>query len=311
MALRGVGKVFGPITLLWFVTLAALGLWHVVRQPGVLAAVNPIYAVRFFTDNGMQAVLVLGSVFLVVTGGEALYADMGHFGKRPIRLAWFAIVLPALLLNYFGQGALLISNPAAVVNPFFLMAPTWALYPVVAIATIATVIASQALISGSYSLTMQAVQLGYSPRLDIQHTSASEKGQIYIPAINWVLMLACIGLVLGFRSSSNLAAAYGVAVTTTMVVTSVLFYVVARERWRWSLPVAIASRRTFSSDRPRVLGCESAQDSTWGLVPTRRRRGSLHLADYLEEGATDPGEAHEGAHAAHRRVRAEHSRSSS
>ena len=235
----GVGRVFGPITLVWFVTLAALGIWNIAQHPAVLAAVNPIHGVRFFVANGMNAVLVLGSVFLVVTGGEALYADMGHFGKRPIRLAWFAVVLPALLLNYFGQGALLISRPATVENPFFLMAPSWALYPVVIIATMATVIASQALISGSYSLTMQAVQLGYSPRLDIQHTSAREKGQIYIPAINWALMLACIGLVLGFRSSSHLAAAYGVAVTTTMVVTSVLFYVVARERWRWSLPVAL------------------------------------------------------------------------
>lgn len=234
-----VGKVFGPITLLWFVTLAVLGIWNIIRHPTILAAVSPIYAVRFFADNGLSGVLVLGSVFLVVTGGEALYADMGHFGKRPIRLAWFGVVLPALLLNYFGQGALLIANPAAVSNPFFLMAPGWALYPVVVIATIATVIASQALISGSYSLTMQAVQLGYSPRLDIQHTSAQEKGQIYIPAINWALMVACIGLVLGFRSSSNLAAAYGVAVTTTMVATTILFFVVTRERWRWSLPVAI------------------------------------------------------------------------
>ena len=241
----GVGKVFGPITLLWFITLAALGVWNITKHPGIFIAVNPLHAVRFFAANGINGVLVLGSVFLVVTGGEALYADMGHFGKRPIRLAWFAVVLPALLLNYFGQGALLISNPAAAANPFFLMAPVWALYPVVAIATVATVIASQALISGSYSLTMQAVQLGYSPRLDIQHTSADEKGQIYIPAINWVLMICCIGLVLGFRTSSNLAAAYGVAVTTTMVATSLLFYVVARERWRWSLPVAIVVGGAF------------------------------------------------------------------
>jgi KUP system potassium uptake protein len=188
---------------------------------------------------------VLGSVFLVVTGGEALYADMGHFGRRPIRLAWFVVVLPALLLNYFGQGALVMRDPAAVENPFFLLAPTWALYPVVFIATAATVIASQALISGSYSLTMQAVQLGYSPRVAIDHTSAAERGQIYVPGINWLLMLSCIGLVLGFRSSSALAAAYGVAVTTTMVATSVLFYAVARERWRWSLPVAVLLGGSF------------------------------------------------------------------
>ena len=224
---------------MWFATLAALGVWHISQQPGVLAALNPLHATGFFLANRGNAFLVLGSVFLVVTGGEALYADMGHFGKGPIRLAWFAIVLPALLLNYFGQGALIIDHPETIENPFFLMAPNWALYPVVGIATIATVIASQALISGSYSLTMQAVQLGYSPRVEIQHTSAQEKGQIYIPAINWALMVACIGLVLGFQSSSRLAAAYGVAVTTTMVVTSILFFVVAREKLRWSLLTAI------------------------------------------------------------------------
>ncbi|HSL72371.1 MAG TPA: potassium transporter Kup [Longimicrobiales bacterium] len=230
-----VGKVFGPVTLVWFCTLAVLGIYQIVQEPAVFAAVNPLHAIRFFVENRWNGFLVLGSVFLVVTGGEALYADMGHFGKRPIRLAWFAVVLPALLANYFGQGALIISNPAAVANPFFLMAPEWALYPVVLIATIATVIASQALISGSYSLTMQAVQLGYSPRVEIQHTSEREIGQIYIPGINWALMVACIGLVIGFQSSSRLAAAYGVAVTTTMVVTTILFCVVARERWKWSL----------------------------------------------------------------------------
>jgi KUP system potassium uptake protein len=235
----GVGRIFGPITLLWFVTLALLGIWHIVQEPRVLAAVLPTYAIRFFLENQWNGFLVLGSVFLVITGGEALYADMGHFGRKPIRLAWFAVVLPALLLNYFGQGALIMRSPETVANPFFLMAPGWALYPVVIIATMATVIASQALISGSYSLTMQAVQLGYCPRVDIEHTSARERGQIYIAAINWTLMISCIGLVLGFQTSSRLAAAYGVAVTTTMVVTSILFYVVARERWKWSLPVAL------------------------------------------------------------------------
>jgi KUP system potassium uptake protein len=232
-----VGKIFGPVTLVWFLTIGTLGVWHISREPSVLAAASPHYAIAFFLTNRFNALLVLGSVFLVVTGGEALYADMGHFGKRPIRLAWFIVVLPALLLNYFGQGALLIRHPEAVQNPFFLMAPQWALYPVVILATAATVIASQALISGAYSLTMQAVQLGYSPRVEIQHTSPDEKGQIYIPAINWVLMIACIGLVLGFQSSSRLAAAYGVAVTTTMVVTSTLFLILARERWNWRLPV--------------------------------------------------------------------------
>jgi KUP system potassium uptake protein len=234
-----VGRVFGPVTLVWFCTLAILGIRQIMQQPAVLAAVSPLHAVHFFVTNRWNGFLVLGSVFLVVTGGEALYADMGHFGKRPIRIAWFAVVLPALLLNYFGQGALIISHPEAVANPFFLMAPEWALYPVVIIATMATVIASQALISGSYSLTMQAVQLGYSPRVEIQHTSAREIGQIYIPGVNWALMVACIGLVVGFQTSSRLAAAYGVAVTTTMAVTSILFCVVARERWKWSLITVI------------------------------------------------------------------------
>jgi KUP system potassium uptake protein len=234
-----VGKVFGPITLLWFLTLSLLGIWHVLQAPQVLAAINPVYAADFFAQNGWRGFVVLGSVFLVVTGGEALYADMGHFGKRPIRLAWFLIVLPALLLNYFGQGALLIHTPDAIENPFYRMVPSWALYPVVVIATAATVIASQALISGAFSLTMQAVQLGYLPRVAIDHTSAREFGQIYIPGVNWTLMLACIGLVVGFGSSSNLAAAYGVAVTTTMVITTLLFFVVARERWQWRLPLVL------------------------------------------------------------------------
>ncbi len=234
-----VGRVFGPVTLLWFLTLAVLGVWHILQAPQVLAAANPAHAVDFFAQNGWRAFLVLGSVFLVVTGGEALYADMGHFGKRPIRVAWFLIVLPALLLNYFGQGALLIHSPVAVENPFYRMVPPWGLYPVVAIATAATVIASQALISGAFSLTLHAVQLGYLPRVAIDHTSAREFGQIYIPGVNWVLMLACIGLVVGFGTSSNLAAAYGVAVSTTMVITTLLFFVVARERWRWSLPLVL------------------------------------------------------------------------
>ncbi|HEU4799123.1 MAG TPA: potassium transporter Kup [Gemmatimonadales bacterium] len=234
-----VGGIFGPVTLLWFLVLAILGVSQLVREPGVLAAINPIHGFTFFVDNGWRGFTVLGSVFLVVTGGEALYADMGHFGKRPIRVAWFLVVLPALLLNYFGQGALLIHTPAAVENPFYRMVPPWALYPVVILATAATVIASQALISGAFSLTMQAVQLGFIPRVAIDHTSARERGQIYIPGVNWTLMLACIGLVLGFRSSSNIAAAYGVAVTTTMVITTLLFFVVARERWKWSLPVVL------------------------------------------------------------------------
>ena len=233
-----IGKVFGPITALWFITLAALGIAQIVQQPEVLAAVNPAHALSFFLNNGWRGFLVLGSVFLVVTGGEALYADMGHFGRRPIRLAWFVVVLPALLLNYFGQAALILGNPDTAENPFYEMVPAWGLFPVVILATMATVIASQALISGAFSLTAQAVQLGYLPRVRILHTSKREYGQIYVPAINWLLMAGCIGLVLGFRSSSDLAAAYGVAVTMTMMITTVLFYFVTRERWHWPLLLA-------------------------------------------------------------------------
>jgi KUP system potassium uptake protein len=230
----GIGRIFGPVMVLWFAALAALGVPHIFREPGVLAAFLPSHAVGFFVEHGWHGFLVLGSVFLVVTGGEALYADMGHFGRTPIRLAWFTLVLPALLVNYLGQGALLIRDPAAVSHPFYQMVPTWALVPVVLLATAATVIASQALISGAFSLTLQAVQLGYSPRVQIEHTSSREMGQIYIPAVNWGLMVCCIALVVGFRTSTNLAAAYGVAVTTTMAITTILFYFVARERWGWS-----------------------------------------------------------------------------
>lgn len=228
-----IGKLFGPVTLLWFSALAVLGVPHIIREPSVLAAINPLHAVWFFLENGVTGFLVLGSVFLVVTGGEALYADMGHFGRRPIRLGWFVVVLPSLVLNYFGQGALLLTNPEAVENPFYRMVPSWGLYPTVLLATLATVIASQALISGAFSLAMQAVQLNLIPRLKIEHTSAREFGQIYVPAVNWLLMVACIGLVLGFRTSSNLAAAYGVAVTMTMVITTSLFFFVVSQRWKW------------------------------------------------------------------------------
>ncbi|MET0400483.1 MAG: potassium transporter Kup [Longimicrobiaceae bacterium] len=230
----GIGKVFGPVTLLWFLTLGALGLAEILRHPGVLRAVSPLYGAEFFARNGSAGFFVLGSVFLVVTGGEALYADMGHFGRRPIRMTWFGVVLPMLLLNYFGQGALIINEPGAVEHPFFLLAPDWALYPLVGLATFATVIASQAVISGAFSLTRQAVQLGYLPRLTIEHTSERQIGQIYVPSVNWALMLACIGLVLGFGESSKLAAAYGVAVTTDMVFTTILFSAVARSKWGWS-----------------------------------------------------------------------------
>jgi KUP system potassium uptake protein len=229
-----VGRVFGPVMLAWFAVLAVLGISGIVRQPAVLAAVNPLYAVHFFAVNGRTGFLVLGAVFLVVTGGEALYADLGHFGTQPIRAAWFTVVLPGLLLNYFGQGALVLDRPGEVLHPFYHLAPAWATYPLVGLATIATVIASQAIISGAFSLTRQAVQLGESPRLTIEQTSAEEIGQVYIPAVNWALLVATIALVLGFRTSSRLAAAYGVAVVTTMVITTLLAYFVARERWGWS-----------------------------------------------------------------------------
>ena len=229
-----VGSIFGPITAVWFLTLAVLGISGIVQEPHVLLALSPHYAVEYFMAHGLGGIFVLGAVFLVVTGGEALYADMGHFGARPIRLAWFSVVLPSLLLNYLGQGALLLRNPEAAHNPFFRLAPHWSLYPLVALATVATVIASQAVITGAFSLTMQGVQLGYFPRVQIDHTSAKERGQIYIPLINWILMITTIALVLGFKRSTNLAAAYGVAVTTTMVITTVLFYVVSRRIWGWS-----------------------------------------------------------------------------
>jgi KUP system potassium uptake protein len=235
-----IGNVFGRITLAWFVALAALGVKGIVSEPGVLAAINPVHGLRFFLENGWKGFVVLGAVFLAVTGAEALYADLGHFGRKAIRRAWFAIVLPALVLNYFGQGALLLNDPSAAANPFYLLAPKWALYPLVVLATAATVIASQALISGAFSLTMHAVQLGYFPRLRIEHTSSQEKGQIYIPYVNWFLMFACIGLVAGFKSSSNLAAAYGIAVTMTMLITTVLFYFVAVRLWGWKAWIAAA-----------------------------------------------------------------------
>jgi KUP system potassium uptake protein len=232
-----IGKVFGPVMMAWFTTLGLLGLVHIVDEPSVFRAVNPMYGIHFFSNNGFEGFLALGSVFLVVTGGEALYADMGHFGTRPIKVGWFGLVLPALTLNYFGQGALLIGEPDAIENPFYRLVPETLVLPLVVLATMATVIASQALISGAFSLTMQAVQLGYAPRFRIVHTSDRAIGQIYIPAVNWILMLACLGLVLGFRSSTALAAAYGVAVTMTMVITTVLFAVVARERFRWPVPL--------------------------------------------------------------------------
>jgi KUP system potassium uptake protein len=228
-----VGALFGPVMIVWFATLATLGLVQVTANLRILAAVSPGYAIEFITSHPAQSFLALGAVFLVVTGSEALYADMGHFGRRPIRLAWVALVMPALLLNYFGQGALLVSDPGAVTNPFYALAPGWARIPLIVLATMATVIASQALISGAFSLTQQAVQLGYMPRMNVDHTSPREIGQVYLGTVNYLLMLASIAVVFAFGSSSNLAAAYGVAVTTTMLITSGILYFVMRHRWGW------------------------------------------------------------------------------
>ncbi len=263
----GVGKVFGPVTILWFLAISALGCRQILDEPRVLTAINPLHGFQFFVNNGWDGFVVLGAVFLVVTGGEALYADIGHFGTKPIRLTWFAIVLPALVLNYFGQGALLLIQPEAAVNPFFRLAPSWFLYPMVVLATLAAVIASQAIISGAFSLTMQAIQLGYSPRLKVLYTSARIIGQIYVPVVNWILMLCCIGLVLGFGSSSHLAAAYGVAITTTMLITTVLFYFVAQRRWKWPAAVALPVAAFFISIDLAFFGANMLKVTHGGWFP--------------------------------------------
>ncbi len=230
-----VGGLFGPVILIWLFFLAVTGAAQIVRDPQVLAAVFPWYAIDFFILNKLHGFVVLGAVFLVVTGTEALYADMGHFGTRPIRLTWFTLVFPALVLNYFGQGALLLDRPEAANHPFYAMVPSWAMIPTVILTTLATIIASQAVISGAFSMTRQAIQLGYLPRLKIRHTAATQIGQIYIAPVNWMLMVSTIALVVGFQSSSKLAAAYGVAVTSTMLITTTLFFIVARKRWQWPL----------------------------------------------------------------------------
>jgi KUP system potassium uptake protein len=267
---RGTGRVgalFGPVMGLWFATLALLGLGQIVAHPGVLRALSPAYAVGLFGAFGWEAFVALGAVVLAVTGAEALYADMGHFGRRPIRLAWFGLVLPALLLNYFGQGALLIRDPAALVNPFYLLAPAWALYPLVALATSAAVIASQAVISGAFSLTRQAVQLGYLPRMEIRHTSERAIGQVYLPRINRILMVAVVAVVVGFGSSGALAAAYGIAVVGAMTIDGVLACTVALTLWRWSPPVAGLAFAGFLAVDLAFLGANALKIPAGGWFP--------------------------------------------
>src|SRR5690606_12619439 len=236
-----VGRIFGPITVLWFIALAALGLTNILHEPEVLKAINPWWAARFFIDHTWGGIFILGAVVLAVTGGEAIYTDMGHFGPRPIRYGWYFFVLPSLMLNYLGQGALVLEDPAAIRNPFYLGVPEWAQWPMIVLATLATVIASQAVITGGYSVARQAMQLGYMPRMRIKHTSSETIGQIYIPAINWTMMVIVVGLVVSFGNSSSLAAAYGISVSATMLIDTLLLALVARSLWpewrRWVLPL--------------------------------------------------------------------------
>lgn len=262
-----VGAVFGPVMAIWFATIAMLGIGGILRAPEVLAAVNPLHGAHFFKENGHLAFQVLGSVFLVVTGGEALYADMGHFGPRPIRWAWFTFVLPALLLNYFGQGGLLLVRPGDATDPFYHLAPGWALYPLVILATLATIIASQAVISGAFSLTRQAMQLGYSPRFRLIQTSSEEIGQVYLPTVNTVLMITTLALVLGFGSSANLAGAYGVAVTTTMVITTILAFFLMVKRWHWQTASAGALAGLFLSVDIPFFGANLLKITHGGWFP--------------------------------------------
>ncbi len=288
-----VGSFFGPVMLLWFSTLAALGLYNVVDHPAILTALNPLYGIEFLLENKAMALVAMGNVVLAVTGAEALYADMGHFGRKPIQRAWFAFVLPALVLNYFGQGALILAEPEAAKNPFFLSAPEWALYPLVALSTLATVIASQAVISGAFSVTRQAMQLGFMPRMEVQHTSEKEQGQIYLPAVNWGLMAAVMILVLGFRSSNNLAAAYGIAVTGDMVITSLLATVVAARTWGWGWGRAAALFACFLAVELIFLAANILKIPDGGWFPlvagvgvfvlmTTWKRGRQLLSDRLK-----------------------------
>ena len=291
----GMGKIFGPVTFVWFVTIGLLGAAEVFREPRILLALNPWYAVTFFVHHGTHAFVVLGAVVLAVTGAEALYADMGHFGKRPIRLAWFALVFPSLVLNYFGQGGLILHDPQAAANPFYLLAPRVLLYPLIALATMAAIIASQAMISGAFSLTRQCVQLGYSPRVTIIHTSKMEHGQIYIPEVNNALMVGCLLVVLSFRSSTALGAAYGIAVTGTFLMTTALLFIVARTWWGWTLAKAALLTVPFLIIDAAFFGANVLKIRDGGWVPltlglliftlmTTWNRGREIVQDLLKRG---------------------------
>jgi len=262
-----IGKLFGPIIVIWFLTLGTVGFWHIIQTPEILQALNPIYAIQFFADRGAGVFLAVGAVVLAMTGAEALYADMGHFGRPAIRIAWTCLVLPGLALNYFGQGALLMAHPEAVANPFYLAFPPSLLIPAVIISTLATIIASQAVISGAYSITRQAIQLGFLPRMRILHTSAKESGQIYVPAINWALLLAVILTVLAFKNSSAIAAAYGIAVTGTMLITSILTFFVVRNIWKYPLWIALAATGVFISLDILLLASCSVKFFNGGWFP--------------------------------------------
>jgi len=289
-----VGMLFGPVCALWFASLAAVGVWNIVRQPAILAALNPAHAIGFMTGHGFASFVVLGSVLLAITGAEALYADMGHFGARAIRVAWFGLVAPALVLNYFGQGALLIGDPKALENPFYLSYPSWALYPMIALATAATVIASQATISGAYSMTRQAIQLGYLPRMEVRHTSAQAFGQIYVPAVNWILLAVVAAAVIGFGSSSRLASAYGVAVMGTMLATTFLTFFVIRYGWGYPLWLCLLATGFFLVIDGTLFGAAllKIHDGGWFplalgaavyVVMATWRRGRAILAERLRE----------------------------
>ncbi len=312
----GIGRFFGPITLVWFVAIAALGISQIVRHPEIISAISPHHAVLFMYHNPGTTFIILGAVVLCVTGAEALYADLGHFGKRPIRLAWFSVAMPALTLNYFGQGALLLENPAAVKNPFYMMAPEWALLPLVVLATMATVIASQALITGAFSVTKQVIQLGYLPRLNVQHTSVRDTGQIYIPAVNWGLFVAIVLAVVMFRSSSNLAAAYGIAVTLDMLITTILTFFVIRYAWKYPLWLCVAATgwffvvdvTFFASNMLKLLhggwfplmigGAIFALMMTWkqgrAILNEKLKADAIDLKDFLESVFVNPPTRVEG-----------------